>query len=409
MRVVHIQALLAAPDGTSGPGDAPSGPAPGPLRVVIAGGGTGGHLFPGIALAQDLLRRDPANAVLFVSRGNEFERAALARAGFRLEAITVEGFKGRGLWNQARVLVNLPRGLWQSAGVLHRFRPDLVLGLGSYAAGPVALAAWIAGVPVALCEQNALPGITNRLLARIAVRIFTSFPETAGGFDPAKVVWTGNPLRAELRPGRTHPVRRNDRFTVLVLGGSQGAHRLNTAMVEALGRLAGRPGLEVIHQTGTADAADTLAAYRLAGVAARVQAFFHEMGELYEAADLVVCRAGATTVAEVTALGKAALYVPFPFAADDHQRLNAGRMAAAGAAESLDEADLTGERLAERILYYADHPDALEGMAAASARLGKPDAARDIIDECYRLVAGRRRTHMPTGRRADGQTGKSCT
>jgi UDP-N-acetylglucosamine--N-acetylmuramyl-(pentapeptide) pyrophosphoryl-undecaprenol N-acetylglucosamine transferase len=176
-------------------------------------------------------------------------------------------------------------------------------------------------------------------------------------------------------------------------------------MVEALGRLAGRPHLKVIHQTGAADAADALTAYDRAGVAARVQAFFHDMGELYAAADLVVCRAGATTVAEVTALGKAALYVPFPFAADDHQRLNARRMAAAGAAESIDEADLTGERLAERILYYADHPDALERMAAAAARLGKPDAARDIVDECYRLVADRRRTHGPTEQRANGPTG----
>lgn len=402
MSAVRLHALLAVPDGTPAPGAAPAAQ---PLRVVMAGGGTGGHLFPGIALAQDLVRRDPLNAVLFVSRGNEFERTALTRAGFRLETITVEGFKGRGLWNQARVLVNLPRGLWQSAGVLHRFRPDLVLGLGSYAAGPVALAAWIAGVPVALCEQNALPGITNRLLARIAVRIFTSFPETAGGFDPAKVVWTGNPIRAELRTGPARPLPRSEGFTVLVLGGSQGAHRLNTAMVEALGRLAGRPHLKVIHQTGAADAADALTAYGRAGVAARVQAFFHDMGELYAAADLVVCRAGATTVAEVTALGKAALYVPFPFAADDHQRLNARRMAAAGAAESIDEADLTGERLAERILYYADHPDALERMAAAAARLGKPDAARDIVDECYRLVADRRRTHGPTDQRANVPTG----
>ena len=224
-----------------------------PLRVLIAGGGTGGHLFPGIAVAQELRRRDPGNRVRFVSRGNDFERAALARTGFELTAITVEGLKGRGLWNQLRTLVNLPRGVLQSAGVLRGFRPDLVIGLGSYAAGPVVLAAWTMRLPIALCEQNTLPGVTNRVLARFADRIFTSFERTAGGFDPAKVVWTGNPLRQEFRAdGRTVGERRSGPFTVLVLGGSQGAHRLNTAVAEALERMERLEGFAFIHQTGAA-------------------------------------------------------------------------------------------------------------------------------------------------------------
>ncbi len=370
-----------------------------PLRVLIAGGGTGGHLFPGIAVAQELRRRDPANAVRFVSRGSEFERAALARADFPLTAITVEGLKGRGLWNQLRALVNLPRGVLQSAGVLRGFRPDLVIGLGSYAAGPVVLAAWTMRLPIALCEQNTLPGITNRLLARFADRIFTSFECTAGGFDPAKTVRTGNPLRQELlASGRPADGRRTDAFTVLVLGGSQGAHRLNTATVEALERLGGLKGFAFIHQTGTADEGAVAEAYRRVGARARVQAFFHDMAEVYAAADLVVCRAGATTVAEITALGKAALYVPFPFAADDHQRLNAGEMVAAGAAEMVDEAALSGEVLAERIHYYAGRPELLRRMAERAAALGRPDAAARIVDECGRLVAGRaKRANGPTG------------
>lgn len=383
--------------------------APRPLRVLIAGGGTGGHLFPGIAVAQELRRRDPANRVRFVSRGNEFERAALARAGFELTAITVEGLKGRGGWNQLRALVNLPRGVLQSAGVLREFRPDLVIGLGSYAAGPVVLAAWAMRLPIALCEQNTLPGVTNRALARFADRIFTSFERTAGGFDPAKVVWTGNPLRREfLATGRPAGERRPGPFTVLVLGGSQGAHRLNTVMAEALERMGGLEGFAFIHQTGAADEQAVAEAYRRAGARARVQAFFQDMAEIYAAADLVVCRAGATTVAEITALGKAALYVPFPFAADDHQRLNAGEMVAAGAAEMIDEAGLSGEVLAGRIHEYAARPDVLGRMGAAATRLGRPDAARDIVDECYRLAAGRipgdpgngstrGRTNGPTG------------
>jgi UDP-N-acetylglucosamine--N-acetylmuramyl-(pentapeptide) pyrophosphoryl-undecaprenol N-acetylglucosamine transferase len=377
-----------------------------PLSVLIAGGGTGGHLFPGIAVAQELRRRDPGNRVRFVSRGNDFERAALARTGFELTAITVEGLKGRGLLNQLRALVNLPRGVLQSAGVLRGFRPDLVIGLGSYAAGPVVLAAWTMRLPIALCEQNTLPGVTNRVLARFADRIFTSFERTAGGFDPAKVVWTGNPLRQEFRAdGRTVGERRSGPFTVLVLGGSQGAHRLNTAVAEALERMERLEGFAFIHQTGAADEQAVAEAYRRAKARARVQAFFHDMAEIYAAADLVVCRAGATTVAEITALGKPALYVPFPFAADDHQRLNAGEMVAAGAAEMIGEAAFSGDVLAERIRYYAGRPDVLGRMAERAAARGRPDAAARIVDECCRLIAGRAAGTPPTGQRANGPTG----
>ena len=203
-------------------------------RVVIAGGGTGGHLFPGIAVAEEFRTRSAVQQVLFVSRGNAFERAALARAGFPLETITVEGLKGRGVWNQVRVLCRLPWSIVQSIGRLRAFRPDLVLGLGSYSAGPLVMAAWLLRIPVALCEQNILPGITNRILARLADRIFTSFEPTAGGFNPAKVLWTGNPLRREIvqAAGRTapHAAAPTKPFTVLVIGGSQGAHRINTAV-----------------------------------------------------------------------------------------------------------------------------------------------------------------------------------
>jgi len=393
--------LSAAPEA------APSGTgAAAPLRVLIAGGGTGGHLFPGIAVAQAFQERCPRTKVLFVSRGNDFERTALERAGFPLATIAVEGFKGRGLWNQLRVLAGLPRALAQSAGVLWRFRPHLVIGLGSYSAGPVALAARTARIPIALCEQNALPGITNRLLSRLAGRIFISFERTAGGFDPQKVVWTGNPLRREILAAGRSPKPAAGPFTVLVLGGSQGAHRLNTAVIEALGHLRGLERFAFIHQTGAADEAMVAAAYGAAGATTCVQAFFHDMADRYRAADLVVCRAGASTVAEITAIGKAALYVPFPFAADDHQRLNAEQMVAAGAAESIAEARLTGELLAERILYYAARPELVGRMEAESARLGKPDAAARIVDECCRLVEGRRRT--PTSM-ADGPTGRPCT
>ena len=379
-----------------------------PLRAVVAGGGTGGHLFPGIAVAEEIRGRDPRNPVLFISRGNAFERSALARAGFPLEPIAVEGLKGRGRWDQVRALARLPRAVAQSVCRLREFRPDLVVGLGSYSAGPVVLAAWLLRIPIALCEQNTLPGITNRVLARLADRIFIAFERTVGGFDPGKTRWTGNPLRREIVNaaaagaigGAAVASDPHRPFTVLVLGGSQGAHRVNTAVVEALAHLADRRRFFFIHQTGPADEAMAAAAYARSGTAARVQAFFTDMAVQYLGADLVVCRAGATTVAEITALGKAAVFIPFPFAADDHQRLNARRMVDAGAAEMIDEQELTGAQLGARIGFYASHPEALAGLAGQAARLGKPNAARHIVDECYRLVAER-----ASRKSADGPTG----
>jgi UDP-N-acetylglucosamine--N-acetylmuramyl-(pentapeptide) pyrophosphoryl-undecaprenol N-acetylglucosamine transferase len=383
-----------------------------PLRVVVAGGGTGGHLFPGIAVAEEVRGRDPRHPVLFISRGNAFERAALARAGFPLETIAVEGLKGRGRWDQVRALGRLPRAVAQSVSRLREFRPDLVIGLGSYSAGPVVLAAWLLRIPIALCEQNTLPGITNRVLARLADRIFIAFERTGGDFDPDKTRWTGNPLRREIVDAAAAgaaeaPADASDPhrpFTVLVLGGSQGAHRVNTAVVEALGHLSDRSRFFFIHQTGPADEAMVADAYARAGTAARVQAFFTDMAVQYRRADLVVCRAGATTVAEITALGKAAVFIPFPFAADDHQRLNARRLVDAGAAELIDEQELTGAGLGARIGFYASHPEVLAERAAQAARLGKPDAARHIVDECYRLVG----VHT-TGKPADGPTADQRT
>jgi len=405
-----MQPLCFQPAATAGPAARPfcAADAGRPLRVVVAGGGTGGHLFPGIAVAEEIRGRDPRHPVLFISRGNAFEREALARAGFPLETIAVEGLKGRGRWHQVRALGRLPRAVAQSVGRLRAFRPDLVIGLGSYSAGPVVLAAWLLRIPIALCEQNTLPGITNRVLARLADRIFIAFERTGGGFDPGKTRWTGNPLRREIvdaaaggaaeAPAAARDPHRP--FTVLVLGGSQGAHRVNTAVVEALDHLADRRRFFFIHQTGPADEVMVADAYARSGAAARVLAFFTDMAVQYRNADLVVCRAGATTVAEITALGKAAVFIPFPFAADDHQRLNARRLVEAGAAEMIDEQELTGARLAARLAYYASHPEALAERAEQAARLGKPNAARHIVDECYRLVGVR-----TTGQPADGPTG----
>ncbi len=369
-----------------------------PLRILFAGGGTGGHLFPGIALAETFMARNPENRVLFVGPGKPMERDALAAAGFGSRTIDVEGLKRRGPANQVRALAKLPPAVAASARILREFRPHLILGLGGYTAGPVAVAARLAAIPVALHEQNMLPGITNRLLAPLAKRIYVSFDQTRIAETYAdRVRVFGNPVRREImeegqRDRGTEGQRKNGcSFTVAVLGGSQGAHAVNMAMIDAAGLIKERERIRVIHQTGPNDAEAVTDAYRAGGIPADVRPFFRDMAPVYAAADLIICRAGATTVAEVTALGKPALFIPFPFAADDHQVLNAKGPAEAGGAELIPQKDATGRRLADRIGFYADHPEALHRMARRSRRFGNPDAARRIVsDICDMLGRGER-------------------
>jgi len=364
-------------------------PKPIAIRIVVAGGGTGGHLFPGIAIAQEVMLRNPDNQVLFIGTDKPFEAEAAARAGFAHRSVSTEGIKGRGLWRGLRAGVRIPVGLLQAMGTLHGFKPDLVLGVGGYSSGPVVLGAWMLGIRTALHEQNVLPGITNRMLSYVADKIYVSFTETADRLGPKKSLLTGNPVRREFIEGVQHPDRSpttgTGPFTILVIGGSQGAHAINRAIIEGLPQLRDPQQLRFIHQTGPLDEGPVRAAYDAAGVSGNVEPFFHDMARLYREADLVVCRAGATTVAEVTALGKAILFIPFPHAADDHQRLNASALVDQGAADMILEPELTGDLLAQRIQYYADHPDALSTMGRKAAAFGKPEAASLIVDDWYRL------------------------
>jgi UDP-N-acetylglucosamine--N-acetylmuramyl-(pentapeptide) pyrophosphoryl-undecaprenol N-acetylglucosamine transferase len=364
--------------------------APRALRIVIAGGGTGGHLFPGLAIAQEFVARNAHNSVVFVSTGNPLERSVLNDTEFRLETITAEGIKGRGIWNQAKSALKVPRGIVEAMRILKAYRPDLTIGIGSYSAGPVVVAAWLLGTKIVLHEQNILPGITNRILARFADRIYVSFEDTKTRFDPQKTRLTGNPVREELlkeRAGSGNEAAPGSKsFCVLIIGGSQGAHSINMTVVEALSHLTRKEALYFIHQTGTADEQIVKAGYQHAGIAARVQSFFRHMAPLYKQADLIICRAGATTVAEVTAMGKAVIFIPFPFAADNHQALNADTLARHGAAEKILQKDLNARELGQKIEYYASHPEALVTMAAKAAQLGHPEAAQTIVDDCYSLL-----------------------
>ena len=362
-------------------------------RLLVAGGGTGGHLFPGITIAQEFAARHQQNKVLFVSTGNPFEQKVLAQAGFPLKTISVAGFKGQGMWRKIKSLSLIPIGVWQSMGILGSFKPDLVLGVGSYAAGPIVLAAWLTRIPVVLHEQNILPGITNRVLSRFARRIYVSFENTTGGFETDKIQVTGNPVRKEIllaavadHSGRSRPTSSDSPMRLFILGGSQGAHAINMAMIGALRSIAQKKRLRIVHQTGAADESQVKAAYESHGIKATVKSFFQNMDRQYQSADLIICRAGATTVAEITAIGKAALFIPFPFAADDHQKLNAAALTTRGAAEMIEEKELSADSLADRINHYAQDRDSLARMAAAAKLLGRPEAARRIVEDCYLLM-----------------------
>ncbi|UCD89993.1 MAG: undecaprenyldiphospho-muramoylpentapeptide beta-N-acetylglucosaminyltransferase [Desulfobacterales bacterium] len=363
------------------------------LGVVIAGGGTGGHLFPGIAMAQEFLARNPKNRILFVGTGKSFELSILAKMGFKHQRITAEGIKGRRLRNRVLSIAKVPKGIFESLFILKRFRPDIVIGVGGYAAGPLVVAAWLLGIKIALHEQNILPGMTNRMLFRFAHRIYVSFNGTQVGARLDKIRLTGNPVRKEiLKCAKQHnhtsvtDVTTGKVFNVLVIGGSQGAHSINMALLEAIKRIENKDQFFIVHQTGIQDEAQVKRAYADNAIFCEVQAFFNDMDRRYKEADLTICRAGATTVAEITTMGKGVIFIPFPYAADNHQVLNAQSLEKSGAAELILEKDLSGKILAEKINFFASHREALYQMAARAKELGRPDAAADIVDDCYRLV-----------------------
>jgi UDP-N-acetylglucosamine--N-acetylmuramyl-(pentapeptide) pyrophosphoryl-undecaprenol N-acetylglucosamine transferase len=355
--------------------------------MVVAGGGTGGHLFPGLAVAEALAARGDAS-ILFVGSAYGLEATTIPRTHFPFRALALRGVRGRGLRGALTFAWHLPMTLLQSWHIVGTFRPTLVLGLGGYGSVPIALAAWLRHIPLVLLEQNAQPGVANRVLARLARRICTTYPQSAQFFPAGKAVQTGNPVR-QFSCNR-HPAP--DRFTIFAFGGSQGAHTINCAMVEAAPTLAKQvPSVHIIHQTGAADAAWVRERYHEMGVAAEVIEFVHDMDEAYGRADLVICRAGATTLAEVTALCKPSILVPYPFAADDHQRKNAEVLRDHSAAELILNAELSGERLAACVLRLVDDRKRLQAMAAAAKRLAVPDATQRVVTVCRQAEAEGRR------------------
>jgi UDP-N-acetylglucosamine--N-acetylmuramyl-(pentapeptide) pyrophosphoryl-undecaprenol N-acetylglucosamine transferase len=345
--------------------------------LLVGAGGTGGHLYPGIAVADELVRRDAATRVVFAGTPRGLESRLVPRAGYALELLPILPLNGVGVARALVGLAALPRGLWRAFALVRRERPFAVLGVGGYAGGPVVLAAALAGVRTVILEPNATPGFTNRVLGPFVRHAACAYEQARAAFG-AKGVLTGNPVRGALAalPPREHrpPLR------LLAFGGSQGSRVLNDALVAALQALPGPERLLIVHQTGEAMREQVAAAYAAAGRPAEVLAYLDDMPARLAEADLVLSRSGATTCAELAAAGKAALLVPFARAADDHQRVNARAFEAAGAARMLEERDLDGTSLARAIAALIAEPAALADMERAARGLARGDAAARVAD-----------------------------
>lgn len=364
------------------------------MKLLVAGGGTGGHLYPGIAIADEVVRRGDSQ-VLFVGTSRGIETRAVPAAGYALETLEVSGLKRMGLAGTLRGLGRLPLALLRSFAILRRFRPDVVVGVGGYASGPMVLAAALAGYPAAIQEQNSVPGITNRVLGKVVAAVFIAFEDAARFFPARKLARLGNPVRGKIvaalenaapAPSSVETLR------ILVVGGSQGARALSE-LIAAAAPLLVADGIDfsLVHQTGSADLEGMAERYRTLGLEGRVtvKTFIDDMAAAYATADLVVGRAGALTLAELAISGKAAILVPLPTAADDHQSKNAARFAEAGAALVLDQRKATASDLAAAVKELARDSARRVAMSAAMRGLARPSAAHDIADRLEALVRRR--------------------
>jgi len=352
------------------------------MRVIIAGGGTGGHVIPALAIAYQLKKQFDAE-ILFIGTARGIETRLVPKAGFPLELIKVGGLKNVSLMTRAKTIFDLPRALWVSGRMLNDFRPDVVIGVGGYASGPAMFAAIRRRIPTLAFEPNVVPGFANRLVSGGVSAAAVHFEETCEYFPNCHV--TGVPVREaffRIVPKSDGPP------TLLVFGGSQGARAINQAMIESLPGLQERiPGARIIHQTGERDYDNVFSAYEKSGISGEVHKFIDDMPGTFARADLLVCRSGASTVAEIAAAGKPAIFVPFPRAADDHQNVNARALERAGAAVVVEESSLEAAYLVDTIVALLSDPKRLRSMSSAAKSLAHPKALQEIA-EIVRNLAG---------------------
>ncbi len=357
------------------------------LRVVIVAGGTGGHLFPGLTIARRLKEEDEDSETIFVGRKKGWEAEVVLREGFEFIAISAGGWLGKSPGTRIWTMLEVFAGLWQSFFILTRLRPQMVVGMGGYVAGPFVLVASLLRFPTIIHEQNLVPGFTNRILSRFVNEIAVSFPESSRFFPPGRVRVTGNPVRKEILKSAGSGRKSKRKRTLLIMGGSQGAHRLNLIFAQAIDCFKDKMSAwQIVHLSGRKDYDLMVQIYEKSGMDAVVHSFLRHMEEVYRETDLVVARAGATTVAEITACGLPAILVPYPLAARHHQEENARWLERKGAALTLREEDLTGEKLAETVLSLMSDEERLSRMAENSRSLGRPEAAKDVVARVMELA-----------------------
>ena len=364
-----------------------------PIHLLLTGGGTGGHLFPAIAAAEAFCARCPGTEVLFVGTRRKMDAESLSAHGFNSRSVHCHGLKGKNFGEFCKALAVMPLSFLEAVLHIRRFAPDVVLGVGGYVTGPVVAAARLLGIPTVIHEQNSVPGLANRKLGRIVQRICLSLPDTGGYFPKEKAILTGNPVRQKILAVSGRKQQSPDSgCTVLVLGGSQGAHALNMLVVEAFTG-AGKEalaGLRVIHQTGEKDEASVRTSYHEAGVHATVAAFFRDMPAVYTQADFLISRAGATTLSELAVLGLPAILVPYPYAADRHQDVNARYYQDGGGAILFQQNQLTVEDIVMSVKKLAEDGLRREKMGQAMRKLACPEAAGAIVDVCLQAISDKK-------------------
>lgn len=362
------------------------------MKVLIAGGGTGGHLFPGIALASDIKEKYPEAQIVFVGTEKGLEAKVIPKTGYELKFISVRGFMGKSLSEKGKTLWRVVKSLQESGKIIKLISPDIVFGVGGYASFPCVLVASLKKIPTVILEQNTVPGLANKILANFVTAIAITYPETIEYFPKGKVYLTGTPIRKGILTGDRQRALKifnldEGRLTLLIFGGSSGARRINKAAKEALPYLLPlKDRIQIIHQTGESDYSWVSAEYKNFLFKATVLPFIYEMAEAYSAADLVISRAGASTVAEITALGKASILIPYPYAAYNHQEMNAKRLLSRGACEMILDRELNGEVLAKKIIKILNEPDIKKEMEMAARAFGKANAGEKIIQIAESLM-----------------------
>lgn len=354
------------------------------MKLLIAGGGTGGHLFPAMAIAEEFKARDAKNEVLFVGTKRGIESRLLPKHGWSVRYVMSGGIKGMGLFGMIKGILKMACGAFQSVGIILGFRPSAILGMGGYASVPPVFVGKLMGVPSAIHEQNAVPGVTNRVLGKFVRRVFLSYPESEQFFPAEKVKVTGNPLRKEIFESlekRADKDHNEGIFTLLVFGGSRGAKKLNEVISELFCTELKGVDIKLIHQTGEEDYETVKSRYDELGIDATVSTFIDDIAAAYREADLVVCRAGATSISELMAAGKPSILIPYPYAADNHQVANARSVVEGGAAIMILQSDLDAKGLSREIMKMLEKREILKQMAQKAEKMAKRDAARMICDE----------------------------